>query len=78
MKTAPHTIKIKAFWTNYGPRFHHAGKNTDCVSDCDSWEIAVYDLDRWIERNHPGKTPVFTGSSAEFAAEAWSKLQAIC
>jgi hypothetical protein len=68
------TIKIKALWTNYGPRFHHAGKNTDCVSDTDSWTIAAYDLDRWIERNHPGKTPVFYGPSAASAKQGWEEF----
>jgi hypothetical protein len=68
------TIKIKALWTNYGPRFHHAGKNTDCVSDTDSWAIAAYDLDRWIERNHPGKTPVFCGPSAASAKQGWEEF----
>jgi len=75
--TATTTIRIKAFWTNYGPRFHCGGKNTDCVSDCDSWEVAVYDLDRWIERNHPGATPVFYGAHGEFGAEAWKRINEI-
>jgi hypothetical protein len=67
------TIRIKAFWSAYGPRFHHSGKNTDCAGDCDSWTVAVDGLERWIARNHPGKTPVFYGTSAEFAKEEWDK-----
>jgi hypothetical protein len=75
MKTtaSAQTIRIKAFWSNYGPRFHHSGKNTDCVSG-DSWETAAYDLDRWIERNHPGKTPVFYGPSAASAKQGWEEF----
>jgi hypothetical protein len=73
--TTSNTIRIKAFWSNYGPRFHHAGKNTDCMRDHDSWDQAAYDLDRWIERNYPGATPVFYGKSAEFAKESWDNFQ---
>jgi len=69
------TIRIRALWTNYGPRFHHAGKNTDCVSDHNSWTLAAYDLDKWIERNHPGATPLFYGPCADFAQEGWEHSQ---
>ena len=66
-------IRIKAMWTNYGPRYHFKGRNTDCVSDHDSWQLAAYDLERWIERNHPGSTPIFYGPSAESAKEGWEQ-----
>ena len=71
--TDTNQIKIKAMWTHYGPRFHHAGKNTDCVSDHSSWTLAGYDLQNWIQRNHPGATPVFYGPSAESAKQGWEE-----
>lgn len=67
------TIKIKAQWTQYGPRFQHKGRRTDCESDADSWAIAAYGLMRWIENNHPNATPEFYGPSAESAKEGWIK-----
>lgn len=67
------TIRIRALWTLYGPRYHHAGRNTDCVSNTDSWEIAAYDLQRWLERHHPGTTPEFYGPDAKSAQEGWDK-----
>ena len=71
--SANNEIRIKAVWTNYGPRYHHAGKNTQCMGDTDSWVIAAHGLERWIERNHPGKTPVFYGPSAKCAQEGWEE-----
>ncbi len=65
------TIRIRALWTLYGPRFHHAGRNTDCVRPHDSWTLAAYDLICWIERNHSGKSPVFYGPEAKAAEEGW-------
>lgn len=66
-------IRIKAIWTQYGPRYHHAGRNTDCVGDTDSWTIAAFSLAKWIEWNHPGCVPEFYGASALSAQEGWAE-----
>lgn len=66
------TIRIKAIWTQYGPRYQHAGRNTDCVGDTDSWTIAAFSLAKWIEWNHPGCVPEFYGASAKSAKEGWA------
>jgi len=66
-------IRIKALWTQYGPRFHYENRNTDCVSDHDSWILAGYDLQGWLDRNHAGKTPIFYGPSAESAQIGWEQ-----
>lgn len=66
-------IKIKALWTQYGPRFHYKNRNTDCVSDHDSWVLAAYDLEMWIARNFPGANPVFSGPSAKSAQDGWDE-----
>jgi hypothetical protein len=66
-------IRIKALWTQYGPRFHHKNRNTDCVSDCDSWILAGHDLQNWLDRHHAGKTPIFYGPSEESARIGWEQ-----
>jgi hypothetical protein len=66
-------IRIKAMWTMYGPRFHHAGKNTDCVGDHSSWTLAGYDLQKWMTRNHPGARPIFYGPCATSAFYSWEE-----
>jgi hypothetical protein len=66
-------IRIKALWTMFGPRFHYAGRNTDSVGDHSSWTLAGYDLQKWIDRNHPGTTPTFYGPCATSAAEGWNE-----
>lgn len=68
-------IRIKAFWSIYGPKFQMGGKRIDCVSDTSLWSVAVSDLDSWIDRNHPGASVEFYGTSAEFAKKEWDELQ---
>ena len=64
-------IKIKAKWTNYGPKYYIGGKRLNCEGDTDSWVIAAYGLWSWMDRYHPGASPVFCGPSAEQAKKGW-------
>lgn len=67
-------IRIKARWTNYGPKFYVAGRRIDCVRETEFWSVAVSDLDRWLWQNMPGVWPEFYGDSAEIATKEWDRM----
>jgi hypothetical protein len=77
MKTKP--MRIKAFWSMYGPRVHRSGRNLDCGSDDrgDSWNGAAYWLLRLLEREGYTGPIEFYGPSAEFLKKEFESYQAI-
>ena len=44
-------IRIKAFWSIYGPKLQMSGRRLDIVSDTDSFSQVAYDVTVWAERS---------------------------
>jgi hypothetical protein len=73
--TTTKQISIKAMWPieSDKPVFCFAGKNIECVGDHSSWTLAGYDLQKWMNRNHPGAQPIFYGPCATSAFYSWEE-----